>query len=155
MKLMSTDETPPDDTTDRWTLLRDAGVLQIKLIVDGLRDLLLVPASLIAAVVSLLSSRDGRASPAFYELLSLGRRSERAINLFGACDNAPESVKRKEAVRDLSVDDLVRRVETFVVDEYRQGGVTAQAKDRIDKALDTLQETLKERGTSRKTLQDP
>ena len=114
MKLMSTDETPPDDTTDRWTLLRDAGVLQVKLIVDGLRDLLLVPASLIAAVVSLLSSRDGRAGPAFYELLSLGRRSERAINLFGACDNAPESVKRKEAVRDLSLDDLVRRVETFV-----------------------------------------
>ncbi len=142
--------TSPDDTIDRWTLLRDAGVLQLKLVVDGLRDLLLVPTSLIAALVSLLDSRDGRAGPQFYELLSLGRRSERAINLFGACDNAPESVKQKEAARDLSLDDLVRRVETFVVDEYRQGGVTAQAKEKIDKALDTLQETLKERG-ARKT----
>ena len=44
---------------DRWTLIRDVVVLQAKLVVDGFRDLLLVPASIIAALVSLVSSDDG------------------------------------------------------------------------------------------------
>ena len=30
------------------------------------------------------------------------------------------------------------RVESFVVEEYQKGGITAQAKDRFDKALDKL-----------------
>ena len=38
----------------RWTLLRDLGVLQVKLLVDGLRDIILVPASLIAGIVGSL-----------------------------------------------------------------------------------------------------
>ena len=33
---------------------------------------------------------------------------------------------------------MVSRVETFVVDEYRKGGVTRQAKDQLDRALDSL-----------------
>ena len=41
---------------DRWTLLRDLFVLQFKLVVDGMRDFLLVPASLIAGIISLLSA---------------------------------------------------------------------------------------------------
>jgi hypothetical protein len=36
------------------------------------------------------------------------------------------------------MDDIVSRVESFVVDEYQRGGVTAQAKSRIDEALDRL-----------------
>ena len=33
---------------------------------------------------------------------------------------------------------MVSRVENFVVDEYRKGGVTKQAKERLDKAIDSL-----------------
>ena len=32
------------ETLPYWTLIRDLGVLQVKLIVDGFRDLLLLPA---------------------------------------------------------------------------------------------------------------
>ena len=39
---------------DRWTLIRDILVLQLKLIVDGFRDLILVPISLVVGFVSLL-----------------------------------------------------------------------------------------------------
>ena len=46
-----------------WTLIRDAAVLQVKLVVDGLRDFLLVPASLIAAIASLVTAKDGRPGP--------------------------------------------------------------------------------------------
>ena len=122
----------------RWAMLRDMLVLQVKLIVDGIRDFLLVPASLVAAIVSLVDSRDGKPGPQFYQLVAMGKQSEHMIDLFSAANNAPESVRREYDLGNLNVDDLVDRVESFVVDEYQKGGVTAQAKDQIDRALDML-----------------
>ncbi len=130
---------------DRWTLIRDAAVLQFKLVVDGFRDLLLVPASLIAALVSLLDNQDGKPGAQFYRLLALGKQSERAINLFGAYDNAPPGVKEEFDFGEMNIDDLVVKVETFVVDEYKRGGLTRQAKSRIDKAIDAMQRAAREK----------
>ena len=124
---------------DNWTLLRDLGVLQVKLVVDGLRDLALVPASLLAGVVSLLSGNAGRPGPQFYQLLGVGKQSERWINLFGAVSHAPEGVEQQRQANIRDIDSLVAQVEKYVVDEYHRGGVTAQAKERIDKALDAVQ----------------
>ncbi len=134
------DNTLPTVTREpgRWAMLRDMLVLQVKLIVDGIRDFLLVPASLVAAIVSLVDSRDGKPGPQFYQLVAMGKQSERMIDLFSAANNAPESVRREYNLGNLNVDDLVDRVESFVVDEYQKGGVTAQAKDQIDRALDLL-----------------
>ena len=39
---------------------------------------------------------------------------------------------------DGDIDAMVSRVESFVVDEYRKGGVTQQAKERLDRAIDSL-----------------
>jgi hypothetical protein len=133
---------PPDTSThasDRWTLARDIGVLQVKLVVDGFRDLLLVPASLIVGIVSLFSSRDGKPGLQFYQLLGVGKQSERWINLFGALRNAPADLKLAEPFPDAELDDLVGRLETFVVDEHKRGGITAQAIDRLDRTLKTIQ----------------
>ena len=141
---MFQEETSPPASPDRWTLFRDAAVLQFKLVVDGFRDLLLVPASIVAALISLADNEDGKPGTQFYRLLALGKQSERVINLFGAYENAPESVKKEFDFGDVNIDDLVERVETFVVDEYRKGGVTRQAKARIDKALDRMQRAAKE-----------
>ena len=119
--------------------MRDIAVLQGKLLVDGLRDLLLVPASLIAGLISLLSSHDGKPGPQFYQLLQFGKESERWINLFGAVKNAPASLQEKPRFGDNELDDIVNRVESFVVEEYKRGGVTAQAKKRMDEFLDAMQ----------------
>ena len=127
------------DYPDRWTLIRDVVVLQAKLVVDGFRDLLLVPASLVAAVVSLVSGDKGRPGPQFYRLIGLGKQSERWIDLFKAYENAPEELRRENEFAVSNMDELVDRFESFVVDEYERGGVTAQAKERIDKALDAIQ----------------
>ena len=128
-----------DMTPQRWVLLRDMLVLQGKLIIDGIRDLLLVPASLIAGIVSLFSGSDGQPGSQFYELIGFGKQTERWINLFGAYDNAPAEVRDRQAVVQGDVDELVSRFESFVVDEYKRGGVTAQAKQRMDKILDAMQ----------------
>jgi len=143
---MKNEPTVEDGGIDRWTMMRDIAVLQVKLVADGLRDFLLVPASLVVGIVSLFSGDDGRPSPHFYRLLRLGKRSERWINLFGAIEHAPREASDIAMDDDTSIDDLVARLEGYVVEEYRRGGVTSQAKDRIDKALDAIQRNKRNNG---------
>ncbi len=122
---------------DRRTLIRDILVLQVKLVIDGLRDLILVPISLLIGFISLLRAGNATGSE-FYELLRVGRRSERWIDLFGAAERVYGPPVGDDRFPAESIDDMVSRVESFVVDEYRQGGVTRQAKDQLDRALDSL-----------------
>jgi hypothetical protein len=97
-----------------------------------------VPASLIAGVVSLSKTKDGQPGPEFYTLVSVGKQSERWINLFGAMRNAPPEVVEENHFGSADIDDIVSRVETFVVDEYKRGGVTAQARDRMNEAMEKM-----------------
>lgn len=123
----------------RWDLVRDVAVLQVKLIVDGFRDLILIPASLIAGIISLVKHEDGQPGPEFYQLLHFGKMSERRINLFGAYSSRNNRKGDDEQGGEVDIDDLVSRVESYVVDEYRRGDITAQAKAKIDQALDAVQ----------------
>ena len=123
---------------DRWTLVRDIAVLQGKLVIDGLRDFILVPVSIVAGVVSLLKTGTEPGTE-FYDLLRAGRRSERWINLFGAAERVHAPASDEEILPVVDVDELVTRVESFIVEEYKSGGVTWKAKNRLDKAFDVLQ----------------
>jgi len=128
-----------EPAAERWVLLRDLGVLQFKLIVDGLRDLILVPASLIAGIISIASGKDGRPGLQFYHLLAWGKQSEHWINLFGAVKNSPEEIAQPHSFGERDIDDIVESLEGFVVDEVKRGGLTGQAKERLDKILDAVQ----------------
>ena len=136
---MKQDPQENESGVERWTLIRDIGVLQVKLVVDGLRDIVLVPASLIAGIISLATSTDGKPGTQFYRLLAWGKESEHWINLFGAVKNSPESVKQSASFGDRDIDDIVGRLETLVVDEVNRGGMTSQAKARLEKILDAMQ----------------
>ena len=130
---------------DRWTLIRDIVVLQLKLVVDGLRDFILVPISLIVGITSLLKGGESSGSQ-FYELLRTGRRSERWINLFGAAERVYGPSIADDRFPAENIDELVSRVESFVVDEYSKGGVTRQAKNQLDRALDSLHKLATNKG---------
>lgn len=137
---MEAEPTEVDTKNERWRLIRDVLVFQCKLVVDGFRDLVLVPVSLIAGLVSLIG-RNGVPGRDFYDLLRIAQRSERWINLFGAVEKhgARETGATDEtSATTPDLDTLIARVETFLVDEYRNGGVTAQAKERLDAALESL-----------------
>lgn len=123
---------------DRWTLARDIAVLQAKLIVDGLRDLVLVPASLVAGIVSLVSQENGRPGSQFYHLLSVGKQSERWINLFGALENAPPDLEHIEPFPDADMDELVGKLESMVVNEENRDAVTKQARERLEKVMQAI-----------------
>jgi hypothetical protein len=122
------------DVPDRWQMIRDVAVFQVKLMADGIRDLLLVPLSIGAAIVGLLKTGP-KAGPEFYDVLRFGRRTEHWINLFGAAEQLHGPADDDERFPGDDIDDLVTKVESFVVDEYRSGAVTAQAKQKLDRAL--------------------
>ena len=120
---------------DRRMLIRDVLVFQFKLIVDGLRDFFLVPVAFVAGLLSFFNSKDGVPGPQFYHLLQFGKQSEEWIDLFGAMRNAPPEVRGSVNFPDESMDQILDRIETFVVDEEKRGGITAQARERLEKAL--------------------
>lgn len=123
---------------DRKTLIRDVAMFQVKLLVDGFRDLVLLPASLVAGLISILRSEDGSAGPEFYRVIEMGRQTEDWIDLFSAAENSPPEVADEVRFGDAGLDDLVSKIETFVVEEYHRGGVSAQAKSRISKVLERM-----------------
>lgn len=116
----------------RWRLLSDAVTFQIKLAIDGLRDLVLIPISALAALLSLLGVRDSPLE--FYNVVRLGKRTERAINLFAVADR-----DQAQPVEVTTVDRLAQRLEKAVAEQYERGGVTRTAKDAIDQIIDTLE----------------
>jgi len=108
----------------RIELIRETAVLQVKLLVDGLRDALLIPISLIAALVGLLRGGPD-CNREFRTVIKLGRRSERWINLFGH-----QRPLRGNAVTG-SMDSILDQVENAVMEQYKRGKKPAQ--DNSDK----------------------
>lgn len=138
-----------DPKEERWRLVRDLAVFQAKLIVDGLKDLVLSPVSLVAALLGLLLDRrdPGRS---FYMVLRWGHGFDRWVNLFGASPRAlppvseaptegPSASAAASPTAGDGLDAYVTKLERVLVEQYRRGGLTAKAKDAIDQAIDGLQ----------------
>jgi hypothetical protein len=97
-------EKPNADT--RWRLLRDVVVFQLKLGMEAVLDLTLIPTSLAAAALDLLLG-NWRRPRWFHAVLRFGERCEHWIDLWGVAtpgSDAPPS----------EVDALVRSVETMI-----------------------------------------
>ena len=125
----------------RWVLLRDVAVFQVKLVLDGLKDILLSPVSLGAAALSLFN-KEGETGRQFYEVLHTARRLEDWLNKYGDADRipAPGSAVKQDGE---SIDATIARLEELVKRQYERGGVTASAKDAIDRALDAVHDKLR------------
>ena len=108
----------------RTDLVRKTAVLQVKLLVDGLRDAVLIPVSLIAAGLGLLRGGPDM-DQELNKVLEYGCESERWINLFG---NHPPTG---------SLDSLLHEVESVIMEQYRKGRTVAEAKAAVKEAMDT------------------
>ncbi len=128
---------------DRWTLIRDLVVFQGKLFLDGLRDIILSPVSLVLGTIDLITGGP-QGGDRFYRLLLFGRRTDSWINLFGDADRVYKSSKATYT-REHGLDEIVDHLEDLVRRQHEKGGVTAAAKDTIDEAIDRLQAGLKTR----------
>ena len=122
--------------TTRLHLLWDVFAFQFKLAADGLRDLILVPLSLVTAVMGLIVGGDVPYQY-FRQLLKLGRRSEIWINLFG--------YRKHEGTSD----DLIAPLKKRVLSEAQNNPWISKAGDGLNKTLNSVGEQLKP-GQSRK-----
>ena len=63
-------------------IIRDLVIFQVKLAIDGLKDLVLLPASLVAALIDLIlpGPHPGRF---FYAVMRLGETFDRWLSLYG------------------------------------------------------------------------
>ena len=82
----------------RWTLIRRVIVFQIKLALDGFRDLVMSPLSIVAGIVGVLIG--GREPDwAFRRLMRFGRETDRWIDLFDARDALDERHPERTVMR--------------------------------------------------------
>ena len=112
----------------RFTLIRETATLQLKLIADGFRDAILIPVSLIAALIGLLRGGED-CDREFRRVIKLGRRSERWINLFG--HQRPLSAAHPAG----SMDKILNQVESVVMDQYKKGRSASETRAAVRQAL--------------------
>ena len=114
-----------EDSSGRLRLLWDALVFQAKLAVDGTRDLILIPISIVATLVGLLFG--GREPDRYFKrVLEWGRQSEVWINLFGH--------RTGEDTSDTLIEPLQKRV----FDEVERNPALKKASANLNRALDQV-----------------
>lgn len=132
---------PSADSAARNRLLRDAVVFQGKLILDGLRDVVLFPAALIAAGIDFFK-KDEPVGKRFYDVLHFGQQTEDWIDLFEAVERAPETGTPRPTIDAPSLDDFIDDFERKLKAEYEKGDITASAREAVDRAIDAVRAKL-------------
>ena len=134
---MTSDELiPPRNNADaRWKFVRDVMVFQLKLFLDNVRDLVLMPVSLGAALIDLVL-RGEREGARFYRVLRWGAQSEEMIDVYSAiAHHEPGDFKVNPGY---TVDGVIARLEGVLTREVEKGGTAASVKAAMDKAIDQL-----------------
>jgi hypothetical protein len=131
---------PPNDPHLRWKFLRDVLVFQLKLILGNLQNFVLVPVSLVAAMLDLFI-KGNREGEKFYRVMDWGRRTDEMINVYSAIGgyHATSGENEQAMYGDFTVDALLGKVEGAIVREYEKGGTAASIKGAVDRAIDGMQ----------------
>lgn len=98
-------------------MLRDAVVFQVKLAVDGVIDVAMVPVSLVSALISLLRGDD-----TFYRAIRAGRSVDRRVNLWGCAEQEP-------ADGDDPIDAIAKRLDAEIRREVDSGRLKDTVRD--------------------------
>ncbi len=131
---------PPNDPHLRWKFLRDVLVFQLKLILGNVQNFVLVPVSLVAALLDLFI-KGNREGGKFYKVMDWGRRTDEMINVYSAIGgyHATSGENEQAMYGDYTVDSILGKVEGAIVREYEKGGTAANIKGAVDRAIDGMQ----------------
>ena len=100
-------------------LVRDLIIFQIKLLLDGLKDVILSPLSIAAVVWDLIPSRKGPRGRTFYQVLRIGERFDLWLNLYNPDRQAgSDNEGLLESAR--SADSLVGKLERMAREEAQR-----------------------------------
>lgn len=95
-------------------ILRDLLIFQIKLMLDGLKDLVLAPVAVLAVAIDLLIPTE-RTGQRFYMVMLLGEKFDGWLNLFGAADRASAESDGLFGASRAGSDTLLGRLEALVI----------------------------------------
>ena len=123
----------PPARGERWKFLRDLVVFQLKMFVSNVRDFALMPVSLGAAVLDLLSKGE-REGALFYRVLRWGANSEQIIDVYSAIEQHDAPAVNP----NYTIDAVIARLEGVLVRECEKGGTAASVKAAMDRAIDQL-----------------
>jgi len=135
-------DTQSPETDDRQTFLRDAAVFHAKLIIDGLRDLVLFPVTLVATGIDLVR-RDDPPGRRFYAVVHFGKQTQEWLDLFEAADRAPETDRPRPTITAASFDDLADQFEQKIREEVEKGEISAAARRAIDQIVEAAQRAVR------------
>lgn len=93
----------------RHVLLRDLVLFQMKLWLDGLKDIVLSPLSIAACALDIVFRRSGQRS-LFYGVMRLGERFDLWLNLYGPAmraDAHPDGLLGRNAIRGRDMADML------------------------------------------------
>jgi hypothetical protein len=110
----------------RPVLIRDFLIFQLKLVLDGFKDVFLFWAALVALVLDLFFS--GRRRRLFYRVMALGERVDLWLNLHGAIKRGSETGDGLFGGSAAGSDNLLGKLEQAV----RGGDVPRKARRRRD-----------------------
>ena len=123
------------ETDERWRFWRDVLVFQLKMFIGNLRDIALIPVSLGAAVIDVISKGE-REGSLFYRVLRWGEHSEELLDAYSAIRGEKGDFKINPSY---TVDGVIARLEAVLVREYEKGGTAASIKTALDRAIDQVQ----------------
>jgi hypothetical protein len=118
----------------RSEVVYDTFVIQLKLIVDGIRDLLLMPLVVIATLGGLIMHKE-QPGRYLYRLLSYGKASEKWIGLF---DEADKDSMEPLDLKENSLDILVKKTQTALESKYINEDKKKKLLDKLNFALDEI-----------------
>ena len=99
------------DRGTRWRLLRDVVVFQIKLGLEAVLDITLIPVSLAAAALDLILG-NWRRPRWFHAVLRFGERCENRINLWGVPTPGTDAPQTEVDAVVLGIENLIRNPRT-------------------------------------------
>jgi len=107
----SSDARSPSADNPRSVVLRDLLLFQMKLWLDGLKDIVLSPLSIVACVLDVLFRRTDQSS-LFYGVMRLGERFDLWLNLYAPAkraDASPDGLLDRESLRSRTLLDQIDR----------------------------------------------
>lgn len=112
-----------DSRHAKRVVIRDLLIFQVKLLLDGVKDVVLMPASIVAAGLDVVfpGPQPGRL---FYQVLRAGERFDRWLSLFSAGERAQQEREGLFGASRAGADTLLGEIEKLVIgrEEPRAGG---------------------------------
>jgi hypothetical protein len=103
-------------TDERWRFWRDVLVFELKMFIGNLRDFALMPVSVAAAMIDLVSKGE-REGSLFYRVLRWGAHSEEVLDAYSPIK---DELQDRKVNPNYTVDAVVARLEGVLVREYER-----------------------------------